>query len=67
MRMLDNLNVDFISKRKTAYIISGTLILLGLLSLATRGLELGIDFKGGTEIALKFDDPINISNIRTEL
>ncbi len=67
MNILDNLNIDFISKRKIAYIISGGLILLGLLSLATRGLELGIDFKGGTEIALKFDDPINISDIRAEL
>ncbi len=67
MNILDNLNIDFISKRKIAYIISGSLILLGLLSLATRGLELGIDFKGGTEIALKFDDPINISDIRAEL
>lgn len=67
MRIFDNLNIDFISKRKMAYIISGTLILLGLLSLTFRGLELGIDFKGGTDIALKFDDPINISEIRTEL
>ncbi len=67
MKVLDNLNIDFISKRKIAYIISGTLILLGLLSLAFRGLELGIDFKGGTDIALKFDNPISISEIRTEL
>ncbi len=67
MKSLDNLNVDFISKRKMAYIISGTLILLGLLALAVRGLELGIDFKGGTDIALKFDDAIDVGNIRTDL
>jgi preprotein translocase SecF subunit len=67
MRIFDNLNIDFVSKRKMAYIISGTLILLGLLSLATRGLELGIDFKGGTDIALKFDDPIDIAEIRPAL
>ncbi len=67
MNILDNLNIDFISKRKIAYIISGSLILLGLISLAIRGLELGIDFKGGTEIALKFDDPVNIGEIRAEL
>lgn len=67
MKVLDNLNIDFISKRKIAYIISGTLILLGLLSLAFRGLEFGIDFKGGTDIALKFDNPINIAEIRAEL
>lgn len=67
MRILDNLNIDFISKRKMAYFISGGLILLGLASILFRGLELGIDFKGGTDIALKFDDPIDITDIRTEL
>jgi preprotein translocase SecF subunit len=50
-----------------AYIISGTLILLGLLSLTLRGLEFGIDFKGGTDIALNFDEPVSISDIRTEI
>ncbi len=67
MRILDNLNIDFISKRKMAYFISGGLILLSLASILFRGLELGIDFKGGTDIALKFDDPVEISVIRTEL
>ena len=67
MRILDNLNIDFISKRKMAYIISGALILLGLFGILFRGLELGIDFKGGTDIALKFEDPIDIGEIRTEL
>lgn len=67
MKVFDNLNFDFISKRKIAYIISGTLILLGLLSLTFRGLEFGIDFKGGTDIALKFDEAVSISEIRTEI
>ena len=52
MRFLDNINVDFLSKRKIAYLVSGTLILISLISLVTRGLELGIDFVGGTEIAV---------------
>ena len=67
MRILDNLNIDFISKRKMAYVISSLLILLGLFGILFRGLELGIDFKGGTDIALKFEDPIDIGEIRTEL
>ena len=67
MRVLDNLNIDFVAKRKIAYIISGTLILLGLISIIFRGLELGIDFKGGTDIALKFDNPIDIGEIRSSL
>ena len=67
MRIFDNLNIDFISKRKMAYVISGSLILLGLISIIFRGLELGIDFKGGTDIALKFENPIEIGEIRAEL
>lgn len=64
MRLLDNLNIDFLGKRKIALMISSTLIVLSLLSLLIRGLELGIDFKGGTEIALNFDNPVEISEIR---
>ncbi|MFC2083799.1 protein translocase subunit SecF [Bacteroidota bacterium] len=67
MRLFDNLNIDFLSKRKSAYIFSSVLLALGLLSLIVRGLELGIDFKGGSEIALKFEQPINIGEIRDEL
>ncbi len=66
-RIFDGANIDFLGKRKIAYTISGTLILLGIISLFTRGLELGIDFKGGSEIALQFEKPINISEIRDEL
>ncbi|MBU1099908.1 MAG: protein translocase subunit SecF [Bacteroidetes bacterium] len=64
MRLLDNLNFDFLGKRKIAFMISATLIGLSLISLLFRGLELGIDFKGGTEIALNFDNPVEISEVR---
>ncbi|MBN1300901.1 MAG: protein translocase subunit SecF [Melioribacteraceae bacterium] len=67
MRLFENLNIDFLSKRKFAYIFSGTLLVLGLISIVLRGLELGIDFKGGSEIALKFENPISISEVRDEL
>lgn len=67
MRFLDELNVNFLGKRKIAYIISSSLLILGIISILFRGLELGIDFKGGTEIALKFDNPIEISQVRDEL
>ena len=41
-------NFDFIGRTKLWFIISGVVILVGLLSLVTRGLNLGIDFEGGT-------------------
>jgi preprotein translocase subunit SecF len=67
MRIFDDLNIDFVGKRKTAYVISSILLLVGIVSILFRGLELGIDFKGGSEIALKFEQPISISDIREDL
>jgi protein-export membrane protein SecD/preprotein translocase SecF subunit len=66
-RVFDKLNIDFLGKRKLAYAISGVLIVIGLVSLIGRGLELGIDFKGGSEIALQFEQPIDITEVRGEL
>lgn len=40
---------DFVGRRRWWYLISGTIILAGLVSLGVRGLNLGIDFRGGTE------------------
>jgi preprotein translocase SecF subunit len=67
MRFLDNINVDYLSKRRVTYLVSGALIIVSLFSLITRGLELGIDFVGGTEIALKFEQPIDIAFVRNDL
>ncbi len=66
-RIFDGLHIDFLGKRKIAYAISATLMIIGIASLAFRGLELGIDFKGGSEIALGFEKPIEISDVRQSL
>ena len=65
MRILENLNYDFLGKRKIAYAISVTIFLIGIISVILRGLEFGIDFKGGTEIVLQFEDPVDVGEIRT--
>jgi preprotein translocase SecF subunit len=67
MRIFENLNIDFLGKRKIFYVISAILLVLGLGSLIFRGLELGIDFKGGSEIVLQFDNPIEIADIRNNV
>ena len=67
MRIFENLNYDFLGKRKLFYIISTSLFLLGLINILIRGLVFGIDFKGGTEIVLQFDKPVQISQIRGQL
>ena len=53
--VLANLNVDWLGKRSIAYMISGTLILAGLISFFTHGFELGVDFKGGYSYNITFD------------
>ena len=67
MRIFENLNYDFIGKKNIAYILSTTLFLLGFISAIIRGFQFGIDFKGGTEIVLQFDNPVNIGNVRTDV
>lgn len=64
MRIFENLNIDFLGKRKMFYAISGGLLLIGLLSILFRGLQFGIDFKGGSEIVLEFQEPIDVSEMR---
>ncbi|NDP20129.1 MAG: protein translocase subunit SecDF [Paludibacter sp.] len=55
---------DFIGKRKYAYIISGSLILISMISLATRGLSFGVDFSGGRNYIVRFDEPVKTDNVR---
>ena len=65
MRIFENLNYDFLSKRTIAYLLSSTLFLIGLISVFMRGFEFGIDFKGGTEIVLQFEKPVEVGAIRS--
>ncbi|MGD8305731.1 MAG: protein translocase subunit SecF [Ignavibacteria bacterium] len=65
MRILENLNYDFLSKRKIAYILSVVIFLIGIISVFTRGLQFGIDFKGGTEIVLQFEQAVEVAQIRS--
>ncbi len=67
MRIFESLNVDFLGKRKIFYIVSTSLFLIGLITVLIRGLQFGIDFKGGTEIVLQFQKPIQISSIRGDV
>lgn len=62
-----NNNIDFLGKRKIAYAISGVLILAGLASLFTSGLDAGIDFVGGRTYTVRFDQPMNAQEVEDAL
>lgn len=64
---LQGYNFDFIGKRKFAYILSTTIIVLGIVSMVTKGFDLGIDFEGGREYRVRFEQPVNTTDIRNEL
>lgn len=65
--MFSNLQIDWMSKRKVAYIISTVLIVAGLASIFTRGFNLGVDFKGGYSYDVQFESKIDQADIKTKL
>jgi len=68
MRLLTNVNIDFLGKRKIAAVISGVAILTGLFSLVVKGgPELSIDFSGGTLAQLQFSTPVEVGEVRDRL
>jgi SecD/SecF fusion protein len=62
-----NANFDFIGWRKKAYIISGIVIVIGLGSLAFKGLNYGVDFSGGRTYVVRFDQPVNTVKVADAL
>lgn len=64
---LQGLNFDFIGARKITYTISAIIIVVGVISFFTRGFELGIDFKGGREYKVRFENPVKTDQVRDDL
>ena len=62
-----NINVEFLKKRKIAYIVSGAIILGGLISIFSIGLKQGVDFKGGRSYVVRFDQPISATKVAGSL
>ena len=60
-------NYNFIGRRKWAYIVSITITVLGLISLAIHGLHYDIDFTGGTLVQVRFEKPPSVGTIRSGL
>ena len=64
-----NLNIDWLGKRKIAYIFSGSFLVIGLIAIVTKGFELGVDFKGGYSYNVSFaaEDNTDIESLRNAL
>ena len=61
---LQNTHVDFLGKKKIAYIVSGTIIVLSLVSMFTKGFTYGVDFTGGRTYVVRFDKPVTAEEVR---
>ncbi len=67
MQILTDTHIKFMSQRKTAMLISAVLIVISIVSLATRGLQLGLDFTGGTLIEVAYPKAVELKPIRDQL
>ena len=68
MKLLKETNIDFLSMRKFGFVISGSFILAGIVSLLLQGgPALSIDFTGGTLAQIQFNQPPDIGKVRSAL
>lgn len=63
----DNMNVDFVGKRKIFLAVSTILNIAAIVLFFTRGFNFGIDFAGGTDIRLRFAQPTSAADVRSAL
>ena len=61
---LQNTHVDFLGKKKIAYLVSGTVILVCLVSMFTKGFTYGVDFTGGRTYVVRFDQAVTAEEVR---
>src|ERR1700692_492421 len=61
-------NIDWMGKAKYFYALSGLLLLTGIVSIVSQGgIRYGLDFKGGTNVDVRFAQPPNIDRLRSGL
>ncbi|MDX9908078.1 MAG: protein translocase subunit SecF, partial [Mariniphaga sp.] len=65
--ILRSTTINFLRKRKIAYVISGSFILISLGSIALRGFNYGIDFKGGRTYVVRLDQDVQVADVQSAL
>ncbi|MDA9372070.1 protein translocase subunit SecF [Porticoccaceae bacterium] len=58
---------NFMGIRRLAVGLSATLLVISAISLATQGLQLGLDFTGGTQVEVGYQSPANVEGVRAQL
>lgn len=67
MRWFETPDFNFLKAHKIGYVVSGILLAAALIGILTKGLQYGIDFKGGKEFVLQFEQPVEVQDIRSTL
>ena len=62
---LANVSFDFIGKRKSAYILSGSLAVISIISFFVLGFNTGVDFTGGRTYVVRFDQTVSAEEVRS--
>ncbi len=65
--LFTNVKYDYVGKRRIAYILSGSIIVIGLALALIQGLNFGVDFKGGRTFVVEFNEKVVASDIRAAL
>jgi len=60
------LRVDFIGRRRLWFAISGAVVALSIVVVGVKGLNLGIDFEGGTQVTFRTPEPTALDTVRSE-
>ncbi len=67
MQFFHNTQIDFLGKRKFFAVVSAVIIFLSFAVIFGFGIDYGIDFTGGTELAIKFKNTVNTDEIRSSV
>lgn len=65
--VMTKVNIDFIGLRKIMYIVSIVIVVIGAVSLFSRGVDPSIDFTGGRTYIVRFDKPVQTTELRNSL
>jgi len=66
-KMFVDSHINFLGQRKTAFTVVGVVVVAVIISLFVRGMNQGIDFSGGRNYVVKFEQPVNVQELQEKL